>query len=166
MSSDTLPPHAIGLVAPPGLSYNVRLVIASDGTTRERNDARAAVRAANVLTRGYSHLRMRPPLVRVPVRYGGAPGVLIRNLPGQPTLVIVVVLAHHGVLYRIDAPGIVAPGAALALDQRRALNSLRFIRRVGPFPSPTRTSSRSKTRVSSCPTILPRRMSGAKLVLE
>lgn len=132
MPSDKLPPHAIGLFAPPGveLSYGSRLIIASDGTTHERNDARAATAAANTLTRGYRRLRMRPPLIRIPVRYGEAPGIMIRNLPGQPTLVVVIVLAHHGVLYRI-----VATGATLALDQRRVLNSLRFIPRVGPFPS-------------------------------
>lgn len=126
-----LPPHTIGLFGPPviGLSYNVRLIIGSDGTTGEKNDVRAVGQAANALTRGYSRLRMRPPLVRVPVRYGGAPGVMILNLPGQPTLVIVIVLAHRGALYRIAAPG-----ATLARDQRQALGSLRFIPRVGLFP--------------------------------
>lgn len=131
MPADKLPPHTIGLFAPHGveLSYGVRLIIASDGTTKVRNDARAAVRAANAFTRGYRRLRMRPPLIRIRVRYGGAPGVLIRNLPGQPTLVVVIILAHHGALYRI-----LATGSTLARDQRRILSSLRFIRRVGRFP--------------------------------
>jgi hypothetical protein len=126
-----LPAHTIGLFALPvrAPSYNIRLIIASDGTTRERNDVRAATLAAGVFIRGYSRLRMRPPLVRIPVRYGGAPGVMIRNLPGQPTLVTVIILAHRGALYRI-----VAPGATLDRDQRQALGSVRFITRVGPFP--------------------------------
>jgi hypothetical protein len=126
-----LPPHTIGLHALPlpvtGLSYNLRLVIASDGTTRESNDLRAATQAARDFTRGYTH--MRPPLVRVPVRYGDAPGIMIRNLPGQPTLVTITILAHHGVLYRIAATG-----ATLGRDQLATLRSLRFIPRVGPFP--------------------------------
>jgi hypothetical protein len=124
-----LPPHTIVLHALPvtGLSYNVRLVIASDGTTRDRNDLRAATQAARAFTRGYTH--MRPPLVRVPVRYGGAPGIMIRNLPGQPTAVTITILAHRGALYRISVPG-----ATPARDQLTALRSLRFIPRVGPFP--------------------------------
>lgn len=40
-----------------------------------------------------------------------------------------IVLAHAGAVYKI-----IAPGAALAPDQRRMLASLRFIPRVGPFP--------------------------------
>jgi len=120
-------------------SYNARLIIASDGTTQERNDVRAAGQAAGGLTRGYSRLRMRPPLVRVPVRYGGSPGVMILNLPGQPSLVVVIVLAHHGALYRI-----VAPGATLGRDQRQALGSLRFIWRLGPFPSANPPAPRAR----------------------
>jgi DNA-binding beta-propeller fold protein YncE len=128
-----LPPHTIGLYAPPvtGFSYNVRLIISSDGTTRQRNDGLAAARAAQALLRGYRRIHMRPPLVRIPVRYGGAPGVMILNLPGQPQLLVEIVLAHAGVLYHILAPG----QSSLAPDQRSALASLRFIRRVGPFPS-------------------------------
>ncbi len=126
-----LPPHTIGLYALPvsGPSYNLRLIIASDGTTRDSNDLRAATRATRAFTRGYERLHMRPPLVEAPVRYGGAPGIMIRNLPGGPTLAIGMVLAHHGVLYRI-----LAPGATLDRDQIRTLRSLRFISRIGPFP--------------------------------
>jgi hypothetical protein len=126
-----LPAHTIGFFALPvrAPSYNIRLIIASDGTTREHNDVRAATQAASAFARGYSRLRMRPPLVRVSVRYGGAPGVMILNLPGQPTPVTVIILAHRGALYRI-----VAPGATLARDQRQVLSGLRFIPRVGPFP--------------------------------
>jgi hypothetical protein len=136
-----LPPHTIGLHALPlpltGLSYNLRLVIASDGTTRDRNDLRAAIQATRAFTRGYTH--MRPPLVRVPVRYGGAPGIMIRNLPGQPTLVTITILAHHGALYRISVPG-----ATPARDQLTALRSLQFIPRVGPFPPANPASPRSR----------------------
>jgi len=115
--------------SPRGAVNRIRLVIRSDGTTQERNDVRAAVAAANALTRGYSRLAMRPPLVRVPVQYGGAPGIMIRNLPGQPTMVLEIVLAHRGALYNI-----IAPGSRLAGDQRQALASLQFITRVGSFP--------------------------------
>lgn len=136
-----LPPHTIGLHALPlpvtGLSYNVRLVIASDGTTRESNDLRAATQAARAFTRGYTH--MRPPLVRVPVRYGGAPGIMIRDLPGQPTAVTITILAHHGALYRI-----VVPGATPAHDQLTALRSLQFIPRVGLFPSANPAAQRGR----------------------
>jgi hypothetical protein len=127
----SFPPPALAFfVGPPrGAVNRIRLVIRSDGTTRERNDAHAAVVAANALTRGYSRLAMLPPLVRVPVQYGGAPGIMIRNLPGQPTMVLEIVLEHRGALYSI-----IAPGSHLASDQRQALASLRFIARVGPFP--------------------------------
>jgi hypothetical protein len=139
-----LPPHTIGLYALPvsGLSYNVRLIIASDGTTRESNDMRAVTLAARDFTRGYSRLHLRPPLVRFPVSYGGAPGVMIRNLPGGPTLVTVVILAHRGALYRI-----LATGATLGRDQLKTLRSLRFIPRVGPFPpaNPAAPGSRGLT---------------------
>lgn len=125
-----LPPHTIGFYAPPvtGLSYSIRLIISSDGTTHERNNVLAATRAARAMTRGYTH--MRPPLVRTQVRYGGAPGVMILNLPGQPQLLVAIVLAHAGALYRIISPG----QSSLAADQRRGLAGLRFIPRVGRFP--------------------------------
>lgn len=88
----------------------------------------AANRAARALTHGYTH--MRPPLVRIPVRYGGAAGVMILNLPGQPLAFVQIILAHAGALYRISA----SEQSTLTLDQRRTLASLRFIPRVGRFP--------------------------------
>jgi len=45
---------------------------------------------------------------------------MIRNLPGQPTLVTITILAHHGALYRISVPG-----ATPARDQLTALRSCR-----------------------------------------
>jgi len=125
-----LPPHTLGLYKPPARirRYALRLTIASGGVTHERDDALAADRAARVLTHGYTHVR--PPLVRIPVRYGGAPGVMILNLPGQPLALVQIILAHAGVLYQISASGT----STLTLDQRRTLASLRFIPRVGRFP--------------------------------
>lgn len=125
-----LPAHTIGFYAPPARiwEYARRLTISSGGTTRERNDAMAAARAARAPTHGYTH--MRPPLVRISVRYGGAPGVMILNLPGQPLPFVQIILAHGGAVYRIAASG----RSTLTPDQRHALASLRFIPRVGPFP--------------------------------
>ena len=111
--------------APPGRPDNdERLNIASWGTTTDRNDARAAAAGMNRLLKG-----MKAPVTRVPVRYGGAPGVLVRGLPIPPAGVTAIVLAHAGAVYKI-----LAPGKSLAPDQRQALASLRFIPRVGPFP--------------------------------
>lgn len=133
------PPHALAWFAQPplGLDYNVRLLIGPDGTTRDRNDARAAATAANKLIAGY---RGHVHPTRYVIRYGGAPGVLIRGLPGGPGPEAFIILAHRGALYSI-----IAPGAVLAPDQQQALTSLQFIPRVGPFPpanppTPTRPS--------------------------
>lgn len=149
-----LPAHTIAFYKPPviGPSYNVRLVVGSDGTTAERNDVRAAAQAANRLTRGYTHLRH--PIVRISVRYGGAPGVMVLNLPGPPPGVAVFVLAHQGALY-----GIVAPGRSLAPDQRRALTNLRFISRVGPFPPANPPAPRSHPLTAVRPVIGARKAS-------
>lgn len=130
------PSHVlVWFVLPPlGLDYNVRLLVGPDGTTNDRNAAHAAATAADKLIAGY---RGQVHPTRSAVRYGGAPGVLIRGLPGcecGPDAIIV--LAHRGALYSI-----VAPGTTLAPDQQQALASLQFIPRVGPFPSaspPTR----------------------------
>jgi hypothetical protein len=121
------PPGELGLQipAPPGRPDNDgRLDIASWGTTTDRDDARAAAAGMNRLLKG-----MKAPVTRVPVRYGGAPGVLVRGLPIPPAGVTAIVLAHAGAVYKI-----LAPGKNLAPDQRQALASLRFIPRVGPFP--------------------------------
>ncbi len=123
------PAHVlVWFVQPPlGLEYNVRLLIGPDGTTRDRNDARAAAAAAQKLIASYrGHIHP----IRYAVRYGGAPGVLIRGLPGcecGPDAFII--LAHQGALYSI-----IAPGTTLAPDQRQALAGLRFIPRAGTFP--------------------------------
>jgi len=135
-------PHVLTwFVNPPlGLDYNIRLLIGPDGTTNDRNDARAASAAAERLVSGYRGIHP----TQYSVRYGGTPGVLIRGLPGSPGPDAFIILAHGGALYSV-----ILPGAVLAADQRQALASLRFIRRVGPFPSanpPTRigpTSHRS-----------------------
>ena len=121
------PPGELGLQIPasPGRPDNDgRLAIASWGTTTDRDDARAAAAGMNRLLKG-----MKAPVTRVPVRYGGAPGVLVRGLPIPPAGVTAIVLAHAGAVYKI-----LAPGKNLAPDRRQALASLRFIPRVGPFP--------------------------------
>jgi hypothetical protein len=122
-----VPAHVITLVTRPftGLDYNLRLQIAAWSRTGDSNEARAARHAAQRLASGYRGLR----LVRRPVRYGGAPGVLLRGLPGTAPAADIV-LAHRGAVYLI-----IVPGTAVSSDQRRALDSLRFIPRRGPFPS-------------------------------
>lgn len=127
-----VPPHVIALVTRPsnGLccaDYDDRLHIAAWGTTSDRNDARAANAGADRLI---SEFRARLKVTRTPVRYGGAPGVLLRGLPPTPGPAVDIVLAHAGAVYLI-----IAPGSLLTSDQRAALASLRFIPRQGPFPS-------------------------------
>lgn len=113
---------------PVGLDYNIRLLVGPDGMARGRTAARAAANAASALIAGY---RGRVHITRRSVRYGTAPGVLIRGLPGgEGGPAAEIILAHRGVLYSI-----IAPGTILGRDQRRALAGLRFIRRVGRFPS-------------------------------
>ena len=127
----TFPPGELGLQipVPPGRPDNdERLNIASWGTTTDRDDARAAAAGMNRLLKG-----MNARVTRVPVRYGGAPGVQVRGLPIPPAGVTAIVLAHAGAVYKI-----LAPGKNLAPDQRQALASLRFIPRVGPFPPTVR----------------------------
>lgn len=121
------PPHRLAWFSQPplGLDYNIRLLIGPDGTTKNRNAAHAAAAVAQKLISGYRGLHP----TRYAVRYGGAPGVLIRGLPGGPGPDAFIILAHQGALYSI-----IAPGARLAPDQQQALASLRFIPRVGPFP--------------------------------
>ena len=136
-------PHVLTwFVNPPlGLDYNIRLIVGPDGATRDRNDAHAATAAAGRLVAEYRSIHATQYLVV----YGGAPGVLIRGLPGSPGPDAFIILAHGGALYSI-----IAPGAVLAVDQRQALASLRFIRRVGPFPSanpPTRIGPTSHRRI-------------------
>lgn len=131
------PPHVLAWFAQPplGLDHNVRLLIGPGGTTNDPHDARAAAAAAQKLIAGY---RGHVHTSHYTVRYGGAPGVLIRGLPGGPALFAIIILAHQGVLYSI-----IAPGATLAPDQQQALASLQFIPRAGPFPlanPPTRQS--------------------------
>jgi hypothetical protein len=136
-----IPPHGwqrlpAGSFPPPTLAWfvgstrgavnNIRLVIRSDGTTSDRVDARAAT---NVATRLIARYVTRMSVTRSPVEYGSAQGALIRGLPGSPGPYAFIILAHRGALYSI-----LAPGSQLASDQSRALASLRFIPRVGPFP--------------------------------
>jgi hypothetical protein len=159
-----LPPHTIGLYALPvsGPDYNVRLIVASDGTTHVTNDVRAATQAARAFTHGYDRLHMRPPLVELPVRYGGAPGIMIRNLPGQPTLVVAILLAHHGALY-----GILAPGATMGPDQVRTLRSVRFIPRVGPFPPANPAAPRNRgLGLSVAPVSVPGAVNGSTVAID
>lgn len=134
--------HTIVLVTRPtsGLEYNIRLHIAAWGTTRDRNGVHGANAGADRFIDGF---RIRRHVSRVPVRYGGAPGVLVRGLPPTPGPTIEIILAHAGAVYLI-----IAPGSSLAPDRRAALASLRFIPRQGPFPS----SSWDSRGRSCCPT--------------
>jgi len=104
----------------------VRLSIASWGTTSDRDDARVAAAGMDALI---GSTNSAPSFTRVPVHFLGAAGVLVSGLPSSPGPVTAIILARAGVAYKI-----LAPGATLAPDQRQALDSLRFIPRVGPFP--------------------------------
>ncbi len=110
-----------------GATYSVvRLNIASWGTTTDPDDARAAAAGMDALIRSTNSAQS---FARVPVHFPGASGVLVSGLPSSPGPVTAIILVHAGLAYKI-----LAPGAALAPDQRQALDSLRFIPRVGPFP--------------------------------
>ncbi len=136
------PPTLAWFVGPPSGSVNhLRLIIRSNGRSSDRDDARAAATAANTRISEYSN---RASITRCPVRYGSAPGLLIRRLPGEPEPYAYIILAHQGSLYSI-----LAPGSRLAIDQQQALGSLRFITRIGPVspanPPPPITSTPART---------------------
>ncbi len=123
------PPGALEFIARPtaGATYRVvRLNIASWGTTSDRDDARVAAAGMDALIRETNSARS---FMRVPVHFLGASGVLVSGLPGGTGPMTAIILARAGIAYKI-----LAPGATLAPDQRQALDSLRFIPRVGPFP--------------------------------
>lgn len=104
----------------------VRLSITSWGTTSDRDNARVAAAGMDALIGSTNSARS---FTRVPVHILGASGVLVSGLPSSPGPVTALILARSGVAYKI-----LVPGTTLAPDQRRALDSLRFIPRVGPFP--------------------------------
>lgn len=120
-------PTLAWFVGPPSGSVNhLRVIIRSNGRSSDLDDARAAATAANTLISEYSN---RASITQYPVRYGSAPGVLIRGLLGDPEPYAFIILAHQGALYSV-----LAPGSRLAVDQQQALASLRFITRVGSVP--------------------------------
>lgn len=110
-----------------GATYRVvRLNIASWGTTSDRDDARVAAAGMDALIRSTNSTRS---FTRVPLHFLGASGVLVSGLPSSPGPVTAIILARASVAYKI-----LAPGTTLAPDQRQALDTLRFIPRMGPFP--------------------------------
>jgi len=117
-------PDALFLVIPTG-EGNPRLLITGLGTTTDTDEARAANVAADRLLHGIAL-----PVTRQPIILAGARGVLLRGLPAQ-TPTVQFVIAHAGAIYRIIAFG----DTRLQVDQQQALSSLRFVPRVGPFPS-------------------------------
>ncbi|MGI8915055.1 MAG: hypothetical protein ACR2JY_14935 [Chloroflexota bacterium] len=126
------PPHELGLIIPPANSAVtdsiIRLVIGSWGTTTDPDETRAAAAGMDRLLAGLGALPR--PITRLAVSYAGAPGVLVHGLPGGLSgATTAIILAHDGAAYKI-----LAPGNALAPDQQQALDSLRFIPRVGHFP--------------------------------
>ncbi len=121
-------PHTLAFgTRPTGLNYYLRLVIAPFAVTSLGNDTHAAR-----LTAGKLIQANRVPSARqTAVNYAGTRGVLVRGLPGGPGPAADIFLARNGHVYQI-----IAPGASLAPDQRRALASLRFIPRSGNFLPP------------------------------
>lgn len=141
-----VPPHEIDLARPAhGPNVDLRLVIRSLGTTAGRNDRRAAWVAAGRLRRSYR----APGATRTPVRYAGAPGILLRGMPPTPRPAVDIVLAHAGALYLI-----ILPGTGPAPDQRAALASLHMISRVGPFPPVNPTAPLGLTATRTIPPTL------------
>jgi hypothetical protein len=131
-----LSPPTLFFVVPIHGAGNPRLLITGLGTTTDPNEARAANAAADRLVRGSGQRGAPRPLVtRRPITIAGAPGVLLRGLPGQ-TPNVQIVLAHAGALYNFIAFIAFGQAERLQADQRAALSSLRFIPRLGPFPPP------------------------------
>jgi hypothetical protein len=128
-------PTSLFFVVPRGGEGNPRLLIDGLGTTTDTNEARAANAAADRLVRnsGQRGVPLPGPVTRRPITIAGAPGVLLRGLPAQ-TGNVQVVLAHAGALYRFIAFMAFGP-ERLQADHRAALASLRFIPRLGAFPS-------------------------------
>lgn len=122
------PPGELVLWRIPGAGQanaDERLIVRSLGTTSQTNDAQAAAAVADQEVQASGN----PSVVsRRMVSYAGEPGVLLRGLPSNGP-VAEIILAHQGVVYRM-----LAPGNALTANQQRALESLRFIPRIGPFP--------------------------------
>jgi hypothetical protein len=120
----------------PGFEGNPRLLITGLGTTTDPNEARAANAAADWLVRnsGQRGVPLPGPVTRRLITIAGAPGVLLRGLPGQ-TPNVQVVLAHAGALYLFIAFMAFGQAERLQADRRAALASLRFIPRLGAFPS-------------------------------
>ena len=128
-TQDSYPAGILEFSARPavGATYRVvRLKIASWGTTSDRDDARVAAAGMDALLRSTNSAQS---FTRVPVHFLGASGVLVSGLPSSPAPVTAIIVARAGVAYKI-----LTPGMTLAPDQRQALDSLRFIPRVGPFP--------------------------------
>jgi hypothetical protein len=99
------------------------LVVEPLGVTKVRDPRRAARAWACGLTKGLAF-----PVRRVPVRYGGVPGLMLLGMPGQGPNVQIV-LAHDGAVYLL-----VAFGTRLNVDQQGALARLWFVPRTGRFP--------------------------------
>lgn len=123
------PPHTVGFATRPAgaVGYNVRLLIEPYALTSIRNDGRAAQLTATKLMRAEG----ATSVTQLSIRYGGSPGILLRDLPGSLTPSLDIIVAHQKAVYLI-----IAPGASLAADQRHALATLSFIPRTGHFLPP------------------------------
>lgn len=122
-------PHTLAFgTRPTGFSYHLRLVIAPFAVTSPGSDMRTARLVAGKLIRA----NRVPNAKQTAVTYAGSRGILVRGLPGDPGPAADIYLARNGNVYQI-----IAPGASLAPDQRRALATLRFIPRSGNFLPPT-----------------------------
>jgi len=112
---------------PQGVMGSPRLVITGIGVADPRYAAAAAQAAADALTQGLS---ANVSVGHVPTIIAGSPAVLLLGLPGAASGRHIVA-THEGALYRITT----FDGDDVAMDQRRALASIRFLpRRATPFP--------------------------------
>jgi hypothetical protein len=118
-------PHEIDLALPgTHLNANLRLVVRAFGVGSITNSRAAARHAATKLIAA----ERATGVTQTSARYAGSAAVVLRGLPG-PGPATDILLGRGRIVYLI-----ILPGRVPAPDQQAALNSLRFIPRVGRFP--------------------------------
>ncbi|MGI8915016.1 MAG: M23 family metallopeptidase [Chloroflexota bacterium] len=93
------------------------------------NEAAAASTAADRLVQENPTPAGLQSPTRSPITVAGSPGIMLEGVPGPPN--VQIVLAHAGAIYDV----VTFDRNTLQPDQQQALANLRFIPRVGSFPS-------------------------------
>ncbi len=120
------PPGEISFAAP-GYEGAPHLLIDSLGATTDPDPTHAVAVATARLARETSM-----PITRTPIIVAETLGVLLQGLPGH-TANVQIVLAHAGGLYRIILFG----NPVLTPTGRTVLDTIGFIPRTAPFPTPS-----------------------------